>query len=102
MTAIGPGTRVKCIKRSGWTRADTGDATIGPEFGSVWTVYSIPMVGWLTLVEWGECDGEPGVSMFDEKRFVPFEPDIEVLRAILTDIRDPDAERRKEIVKADA
>lgn len=41
MTAIGPGTRVKCIRPNGpWKIVgglDDGD-TSGPSFGSVWTV----------------------------------------------------------------
>jgi hypothetical protein len=101
MTAIGPGSKVKCIKRSGWIHTETERPTTGPEFGSVWTVWAIPKVGMLLLAEWVECDDEPGVSIFDERNFVPLDPDIEVFRALLTDIRDPDAERRKEIVRMD-
>lgn len=84
MTAIGPGVRVKCIKRGDWCLSDIHGP--GPEFGTVWTIkgaepggpYS-PPGKYLFLVEW------LGYRSFHESRFVPLDgnEDISALLAAL-------------------
>ena len=101
MTAIGPGTRVKCIKRGAW---DT-PVTIAPTFGTICTVADV----WVNIVygvalslrEYPDDGGTGGLRRgWLASYFIPLEPDIEVLRALLTDVRDPDARRPKEIERA--
>jgi hypothetical protein len=86
VTAIGPGVRVKCIKRDRWLDCDGNDqGFVGPEFSSVWTVkkcvrsffeYKGP---WIELAEWADS------TWFMAEYFVPLDgnEDISVFTSIL-------------------
>ena len=99
MTMIGPGVRVKCIKRGAWEIiAGQPVCDGGPEFGSIWTVLSraptIFMDG-IYLKEWNEIDA------FDVRRFVPLDgnEDLSDLIAALKRGADQGDIERKEIVE---
>lgn len=83
MTALGPGTRVKCIKRDGWISLQHG--FLPPAFGSVWTVKEVTegfYTGRMMIViaEW-----RPENWCFDPNCFVPLSgnEDISTLTALL-------------------
>lgn len=84
MTAIGPGVRVKCIKRDEWRIVELGNIVgSGPIFGSVWTVERViegPPFKSMYLMEWPEYN-----SVFNVRYFIPLEgnEDISALLAAL-------------------
>jgi hypothetical protein len=85
MTAIGPGTRVKCVKRGHWVNHDTQVHYCGPTYGSVWTVTRIREgtgVIFACLAEWHN----PGDG-FNVEYFRPLDGDAEIerLRALIAD-----------------
>ena len=71
MTALGRGTRVKCVNRDGLWPCPEGVQYAGPAFGSVWTVskfirsYFEYRGPWLALAGW------PDNSWFKGEWFVP-------------------------------
>jgi hypothetical protein len=78
MTALGPGSRVKCIHQGKWFDVN-GRADRGPDFGSVWTVdFIIPEAvdangkhypgPWVVLREWIPY-GKP----INPRHFVPLD-----------------------------
>jgi hypothetical protein len=80
MTAIGPGTRVKCIAGQDWQR-EKGRLHPGPSIGSVWTVarlVSYEGQDFFCLAEW------PDKTAFVSVRFVPLDggKELERLREI--------------------
>ena len=88
MTAIGPGTRLVCIRTTPWTNVD-GEPDTGPARGEAVTVSFIYKEAWwrnefvpgpfVELVEWGT------ESIFGLHNFKPLddEPSIEVFQEIL-------------------
>ena len=85
MTAIGPGTRVKCIRSDAipWKFVLTGGLSPGPRFGSVWVVKNLvewpPFGTMLYLTGWMDED-----QCFAASNFRPLDGDAEIerLRAI--------------------
>jgi hypothetical protein len=85
MTSIGPGVRVKCIKRGPWENIGPGGDWYGygPAFGTVWTINEV-----------FEFTGEPCVYLrewpepwhgFTARRFVPVngsDSELSILRSI--------------------
>lgn len=82
MIALGPGVRVKCIKRGSWTCPQLGGVvTDGPPHGSVWTVFNIdlsPPFPTVALLEWGNP-----LDHYNTRHFIPLEGN-EDISALLT------------------
>ena len=99
MTALGPGVRVKCIKRGAWeTISGQPKRPGGPEFGSIWTVLSRApsyIMECVYLKEWNDIDA------FDVRRFVPLDgnEDISDLEAALKKGSEQGQRERKKIVE---
>lgn len=76
MTVLGPGVKVKCVKRNEWRIVELGNIIgSGPTFGSVWTVERVmedPPFTSMYLVEWPEYNSEYH-SAFDVRWFIPLE-----------------------------
>jgi hypothetical protein len=92
MIDVGPGTRVRCIKQGSWVYTTGNPSPGGPKYGEICVVQHADDYGdgegmffWL----YGH-DGR-----YQAIQFVPLEPDIEVFRSILTEIRDPDLVKKR-------
>ena len=93
MTAIGRGSKVKCIKRGPWKDNRTGETYEGPTYGSVWTVdhlYKDKGCDYLVLV------GDRNGFGRNASQFIPLDgnEDITALQALLT-AGDPDAKQKQ-------
>lgn len=86
MTVIGPGARVKCIKRGKWKNS-SGQTDGGPQFGLVYTVErivwceadgDIPEGDYLCFIAWS-------TRRFCSKQFIPLDgnEDLSLLTACL-------------------
>ncbi len=92
MTAIGPGMRVKCIKRGEWLFSPGGSSWIGPapKHGEVLAVVEInPERTGLRFDEY--------MGFWDRRRFIRVDPDLEQLRALLKEVKNPDDGQRPNV-----
>jgi hypothetical protein len=95
MSAIGPGSRVKCIKRGAWETVCGCSRREPPMAGRIYTVtqvYEDHDGLWLSLVGWSLWEA------FAACQFRPLDDDSEIerLRAILAHITDPDTRKIRE------
>ena len=93
MTAIGPWTRVVCIKDGRWECDALSLLFVdgsGPTKGSKWTVSSVVPVNkgiYLALAEWPEAE-----AAFLAAHFKPVDDGMDILRRIAREAMNPDLE----------
>lgn len=90
MTVLGPGVRVKCVRREPWRLVDELYApTTGPDLNTLWTIrsYFPGDRNFVFLAEWPD-----GNSSFGTRNFVPLDgnEDISVFTEMLTKLPAPD------------
>lgn len=79
MGTIGPGSRVKCVKRGIWRFDRDGSPAPGPKTGSIWTVYDMYESSHIHLTGWINKDQPFNVCEFV---LVDGDAEIEKLREI--------------------
>ena len=87
MTAIGPGVRVKCIKRGKWELVFGTPAKRAPVYGEICTVselYKKANGDWISL------EGYDPDDTFDVTRFRPLDG-IDDLAELIREAKNPDA-----------